>query len=283
MNNLVTTKKAADHFGVCQKTIRRWILEERLTATFTIGGHRRIDVSQIVNINDTPIPNKLIVTYARVSSRKQQTSLCNQENELKSYVVANYPTADCSAFTDVASGLNFKRSGLRALLELVMQGRVWKVVVAYRDRLCRFGFELFEWLMGKFNTKIVVLHSMSSNTPDSLAEDLLAVVTVFAARVHGMRKYKQAIEKELGDPPDKGQTGTNPQEPAERPEKRKRQRKVSTETARASQAEINDLATTEGIQRKKKSRKTKRYNHQTSLTTPNTSHQSSNTTRTSKE
>ena len=75
--------------------------------------------------------------------------------------------------------------------------RVQAVVVAYRDRLCRFGFELIEWLLDKYDTKVMVLHSSPANTTECLSEDLLAVVTVFSARAHGMRKYKRALEKEL--------------------------------------------------------------------------------------
>ena len=78
-----------------------------------------------------------------------------------------------------------------------MQRRVQAVVVAYRDRLCRFGFELIEWLLDKYDTKVMVLHSSPANTTECLSEDLLAVVTVFSARAHGMRKYKRALEKEL--------------------------------------------------------------------------------------
>jgi len=71
------------------------------------------------------------------------------------------------------------------------------VVVAYRDRLCRFGFELFEWLLGKFGTKIVVLHAAEADPTERIGEDLLAIVTVFCARAHGMRSYKRALAKKL--------------------------------------------------------------------------------------
>ena len=102
-------------------------------------------------------------------------------------------------FVDVGSGLNFKRKGLRSLLERVMQGGVEVVMVAYRGMLCRFGFELIDWICSKHGAKVMVLHSAEPNTTESLTENLLAVVTVFSARAHGMRQYKRTLEKEFGD------------------------------------------------------------------------------------
>jgi putative resolvase len=138
-----------------------------------------------------------VATYARVSPKKQVGNRVNQQTEITDAASAKFPSKTIRGFVDVGSGLNFKRPGLRALLELCMQRRVQAVVVAYRDRLCRFGFELIEWLLGKYDTRILVLHSSPPNTPDALSEDLLAVVAVFSARAHGMRKYKRTLQKEL--------------------------------------------------------------------------------------
>jgi predicted site-specific integrase-resolvase len=115
-----------------------------------------------------------------------------------------YP--DARIIKDIGSGLNWKRPGLGSLLEQVHQGNVKEVVVTYKDRLCRFGSEILEWIFKKSNVKLLVLSS-SSDQKDitrELSDDLLAITTVFVARNNGLRaghfrrerKAKEGIEKE---------------------------------------------------------------------------------------
>jgi putative resolvase len=203
-----STSVAASHYGVCERTIRNWTSSGTLEFTLTKGGHRRIDVSQpnpTGGRNDKSIPTKSIALYSRVSSRKQLGNRKNQEDSLKRAAVERFgPDASILAFNDVGSGLNFKRKGLQALLESVMQRRISTVVVAYRDRLARFGFELIEWILGRYNTKIMVLNSEDTDPHERVTEDILAILTVFSARAHGMRAYKKTFEKELGESLDDG-------------------------------------------------------------------------------
>jgi putative resolvase len=199
---LMTTGGAAKHYDVCEKTIRTWIDVGLLLTEHTPGGHRRIDVCQAAPasgcVREKATHQRYIITYARVSSRKQLPHRENQEATLvHAAELAKQPGEEIIKLQDIGSGLNFKRKGLRSLLEQVLQRRVRCVVVSYRDRLCRFGFDHFEWLFAKYGTGIVVLNSTPQGGPESIAEDLLAIVTVFSARAHGMRSYKRAIEQEL--------------------------------------------------------------------------------------
>ena len=120
--------------------------------------------------------------YARVSTRKQLDDLDAQIAKLK----AKYP--DHVVFSDCASGLNFKRKGLLSLLQLAFAGRLQLVRVAHRDRLCRFAFDLLEHV---FREHGAAIHVESCDLPATaereLAEDVLAVITVFGARLHGAR------------------------------------------------------------------------------------------------
>ena len=54
-----------------------------------------------------------------------------------------YPRAEI--FKDIVRSLNYKRRGLKALLERAMRGEQLEVVVAHKDSKARFGFELIEW------------------------------------------------------------------------------------------------------------------------------------------
>lgn len=123
------------------------------------------------------------VCYARVSSSHQKADLDRQCNLLQS----KYPDSDL--LKDVGSGLNWNRPGLRALLDRVHAGTVRRVVVTYKDRLCRFGMELVAWILEKSGVELVVLGANTSadDPAQELAEDLLAITTVFVARNNGRR------------------------------------------------------------------------------------------------
>jgi predicted site-specific integrase-resolvase len=92
---------------------------------------------------------------------------------------------------DIGSGINFKRKGIGKLLDIAIKGELEEVVVAYKDRLCRIGYELFEQLFTKLsNAKILVLNQSSCSPDEELAEDILTVVTVFSATVNGRKRYR---------------------------------------------------------------------------------------------
>jgi predicted site-specific integrase-resolvase len=120
--------------------------------------------------------------YARVSTRKQLDDLQSQIRAL----ATKYP--DHVVFSDCASCLNFKRKGLLSLLQLAFEGRLRLVCIAHRDHLCCFAFDLLEYVFLKHGAKIHVEASdLPSSAESELAEDVLAVITVFGARLHGAR------------------------------------------------------------------------------------------------
>jgi putative resolvase len=135
---------------------------------------------QPFNGRDEPESNGVQAIYARVSTRKQLNDLQSQIRIL----TTKYP--DHIVFSDCASGL--KRKGLLSLLQLAFEGRLRLVRIAHRDRLCRFAFDLLEYVFLKHCAKIHVEASdLPSSTESEPAEDVLAVITVFGARLHGAR------------------------------------------------------------------------------------------------
>jgi predicted site-specific integrase-resolvase len=144
---------------------------------------------------------KVKVCYARVSSEHQQRDLERQITDLQQHFPGN------EIVSDIGSGLNWKRRGFTALLERIHAGGVEEVVVTRKDRLCRFGSELVEWIFAKNGTQLVVLGSdvgADSSEAGELAEDLLSIVTVFVARHNGLRsaanrKRRREIAKEAQD------------------------------------------------------------------------------------
>jgi len=101
--------------------------------------------------------------------------------------------------TDVASGLNYNREGLQKLLTYAMNGEVNEVVIAYKDRLTRVGFEMIEWIIKeKSNGVIKILNNNEELTPtEEISKDIISIMNIYVAKVNGLRKYKKNIKKEL--------------------------------------------------------------------------------------
>jgi len=97
---------------------------------------------------------------------------------------------------DIGSGLNFKRKGFNALLELILSGDVEEIIVAHKDRLCRFGFEMLQSIASKNNCKLLVINDVDMSSEAELVSDLLSIVHVFSCRIDGLKKYSDKIKKD---------------------------------------------------------------------------------------
>jgi putative resolvase len=105
-----------------------------------------------------------------------------------------YPSAEI--VRDIGSGINFKRKGLRALLVRLLAGDKLTLVVAHKDRLARFGFDLVQYLVEQNGGTVVVLDQTLHSPTSELTQDLLSILTVFSCRIHGLRKYRHQIKED---------------------------------------------------------------------------------------
>ncbi|WP_297435403.1 IS607 family transposase [Thermococcus sp.] len=186
---LYRTGEVAKKLGVSKMTVLRWIKSGKLKA-HRIGKEYRVPESEILRILEGKLPDKVII-YARVSSRDQKEDLERQVEYLKHYCSSKgYQVA--KIITDVSSGLNENRRGLKQLFKLVESGEVTKVVITYRDRLTRIGFKYLEQYFNSHGVEIEVIFDDEEKTPEKeLVEDLLAIVTSFAGKLYGMRSHKK--------------------------------------------------------------------------------------------
>jgi putative resolvase len=182
----VPSREAAKVLGVHPNSLRSWANQGKIQVKLTPGGKRLYDIESFIGI----VHATQSICYCRVSSIKQRDDLERQV----AYMRERYPTYE--VITDIASGLNFKRKGLRSLLERVLRREVCDIVVAYKDRLARFGFDLLKWLVESHGGKIVVLNDVSMSPADELTQDLLAIITIFSCRMHGLRKYRQTLAED---------------------------------------------------------------------------------------
>nr|WP_246112331.1 IS607 family transposase [Thermococcus aciditolerans] len=183
-------------------TVLRWIKAGKLKA-HRIGKEYRVPESEIKRILEGKIPNKVVI-YARVSSRDQKEDLERQVEYLKNYSSSKgYQVA--KILTDISSGLNENRKGLKQLFKLIESGEVTKVVITHRDRITRFGFKYLEQYFNSHGVEIEVIFDDEEKTPEKeLVEDLLAIVTSFAGKLYGMRSHKkkrlvEAVKNALRD------------------------------------------------------------------------------------
>lgn len=178
MTSSYTPAQLSKLLNVSKETLRKWNNDGKITSVDTQGGHRRYIFQHV-----EPNQQKSFV-YARVSSFKQAGDLERQVAHLQ----AQFPSHE--VITDIGSGLNFKRKGLLKILELLFLRRVQEVVVAHKDRLCRFGFDLFQFIFKQHGAVLKVLDTDGIKQPiDEFAEDVMSVITVFTARYYGSRKY----------------------------------------------------------------------------------------------
>ena len=100
--------------------------------------------------------------------------------------------------TDIGSGINYKKKGLRELIKLITQNKVDKIVVLYKDRLLRFGFELVEYIASLYGCEIEIIDNTEKSEQQELVEDLVQIITVFSCKLQGKRANKaRKLVKEL--------------------------------------------------------------------------------------
>lgn len=175
--------------GLSNNTLRKYADDGTIPSIRTPSGQRLFDIDGWLHANR----KAAIVCYCRVSSSKQRDDLERQVQRLHEA----FPTAEI--IRDIGSGLNFKRKGLKTLLERLLRGDKLQVVVAHRDRLARFGFDLIRFLVEKNGGELLVLDATLGSAEAELTADLLAILHHFSCRMHGMRSHRSAESSPVSD------------------------------------------------------------------------------------
>jgi len=191
----LSTREFAKLLGVSRVTVIKWIKSGRIVA-YSVHGKWRIPYSEVERVLGGVERIRRVAIYARVSSNTQRDDLERQVEALKLWVYKNLPNAEYVVVTDIASGLSEDRRGLRKLIEMAKRKEVQAVVIAYRDRLTRFGFEYLKTLFNTFGVDVyVAFQEEPKDYVQELVEDFLEIVTSFASRIYGKRskKYKEVV------------------------------------------------------------------------------------------
>ena len=206
----LTVQEASLYTGIGIQTIRKMADSKKISCFKTDTGHRRINresLQRLCNLdipvetsgeNQKPETSRQNYLYTRVSSRKQVDDLSRQVEYVQRPEYANY-----MLIQDIGSGINFKRKGLQTILDACIQNTIGEVVVAHKDRLSRFGFDLIESIIIKGGGKITLLDVPENKSSEQeLADDLLSIVHIFSCRQMGKRSYKRNQEVPIQDSAD---------------------------------------------------------------------------------
>ena len=189
----------AKKVGVSVSTLQRWdrtnVLKSRRTPT-NQRYYTDEELNRVLNLEEKTKSERKNVGYCRVSTQSQKKNLENQQ-EIVSIYSLNHGIILDEIYTDIGSGLNYKRKNWNKLLKKVENNEIDKIYITYKDRLVRFGYEWFEDFCASHGTEIIVLNQKQTSPEEELTEDLLSILHVFGARSYGLRKYKTEINKEL--------------------------------------------------------------------------------------
>ena len=192
-------KDASEKLGVHQRTLYQWDQKGWIDTIRTDGNKRLYNVDKYLrnkkcdndedciknleNIDKTK--GKLKISYVRVSSQGQKDDLEQQKKQMKEHYPAHI------MIEDIGSGVNLNKRGIRKIISLAIEGRVEELVIAYKDRLARFGYELIEDLITTYSQgKIIIINKKKElKAEEELAFDVIQIMNVFTAKMNGLRKY----------------------------------------------------------------------------------------------
>ena len=202
MGRLISIGQASKELGVSISTLRRWESSGRLVPEErTRGGQRRYDITKLRPefFRKEERTARRTLAYARVSSNDQRKDLERQKELLELYCSAN--GWQYEIVSDLGSGMNYKKKGLRKLLTEIVENKVGRLVVTHKDLLLRFGAELVFSLCELKGVEVVIINQGEEGSfEEELAKDVLEIITVFSARLYGARsKRNQKLLEGLKD------------------------------------------------------------------------------------
>lgn len=200
----LTIKEASEMLGISTETLRNWERDNKITPTYTTGGHRRFPRIEIEKLTGTyqeptiPIQQNRTAIYCRVSSheQKQKGDLERQVGRMTTEALKrNYSIV--SVFDEVGSGMNDNRKKLQKLFELVESKQIDIVFIEHKDRLSRFCFNYLVSYFNSYGVKIEMVESViGKGYEQELVEDILSLMASFSAKIYGRRSSQTRKKKQ---------------------------------------------------------------------------------------
>ena len=198
--NTYTVSQFAEMTGYAVKTLQRWDREKRLVPLRTPTNRRMYTDEHLRLLRGMPHKDEHrdTIVYMRVSSQAQRPDLKKQRLALEQFCLARGIEVD-QWVEEIGGGLNFKRRKFLEIVDGIVAGRVERLVIAHKDRLTRFGFELVGHLAQAQGAEIVVLNTESLSPEQEMVQDLMTITHCFSARLYGLGNYRKALKKAISD------------------------------------------------------------------------------------
>ena len=186
--------------NITRQTLSKYVKNGNIKISKLPSGRYIYDDFSVYSIIGTRAKkhNTKIYSYARVSTNAQKEQLHQQTQRIYDYCLSKGIVID-KQLEDIKSGMSFDRKNFQKLCEDIIRGNVEMVVIENKDRLMRFGFELFEGFFRYFGTTILVLNEEISNKSyeQELTEDLISILHYFSMKSYSHRRKINKMRKEL--------------------------------------------------------------------------------------
>ena len=184
-------KEVLQILKVTRQTLTKYVKEGRVKVTIKGNGQYDYDSDSVYKLLNKDIERKTYI-YARVSTAKQKKDLDNQVQLLKTFCFQTGYVLN-GVYQDIASGINFeKRKEFFDLLDEVLAGKVKRVIITYKDRLSRVGFDLFSYLFAKHGCELIVMSEVGSTELDSeeVFDDVVYLLDSYSLTLSSKHKSK---------------------------------------------------------------------------------------------
>jgi excisionase family DNA binding protein len=183
----MTIKEFSNRLGVIPDTVRRWERSGRIQPNRTKGGHRRYTEEHIRQVLGAREKRKII--YCRVSSDEQEVDMENQVVALELFALGRGLTTE--TITEVGDGMSLAHPKLLSLVHGIIAGEIEVLIVAHKDRLGRFGFELIENIANAYGCEIISVDSPRLSPRHEIIDDFISAIDAFSQRIEGLSVLKE--------------------------------------------------------------------------------------------
>lgn len=184
-------KQAKEFYDISYVTLREWARSGRIPIEMLPSGRINYLPKKSEPLS---VRNKTII-YSRVSTNIQKENLFRQTERLKTFCSSRGLIID-DIYEEIGSALNYNRRLYLKLLEAVLNKKVTTIVIEYKDRLLRVGFEEFQYICNHNNVELIVVDNseITKSYTQEITEDLVSIIHHYSMRLYSSRKRKKIVE-----------------------------------------------------------------------------------------
>ena len=178
-------------YDICRVTLWRWIKEGKINyIKLPSGRYDYLDMNQPL----AKTFNRKTIIYSRCSTTSQKENLERQINRLKDFASSNGFIVD-ECYSEIASALNYNRKQYRKLYKEIISNNIERIIIEYKDRLLRIGFDDFKELCNLFNVELIIVdNSIDKSKQQEITEDLISIIHHFSSKIYSNRKRKKITD-----------------------------------------------------------------------------------------